>query len=68
MTVVHVIETGKFVAAWADYRTAVAALAMSDQSDPVLGNPRSSTWRLHSSIVFSGTMFIEMVMRAPAIV
>jgi hypothetical protein len=28
----------------------------------------SSTWRLHSSIVSSGTMFIEMVMRAPAIV
>jgi hypothetical protein len=40
LTVVHVIETGKFVAAWADYRTAVAALAESDQSDPVLGNPR----------------------------
>jgi hypothetical protein len=40
LTVVHVIETGKFVAAWADYRTAVAALAKSDQSDPVLGNPR----------------------------
>jgi hypothetical protein len=40
LTVVHVIETGKFVAAWADYRTAVVALAKSDQSDPVLGNPR----------------------------
>ena len=40
LTVVHVIETGKFVAAWVDYRTAVAALAQSDQSDPVLGNPR----------------------------
>jgi hypothetical protein len=40
LTVVHAIETGKFVAAWADYRTAVAALAESDQSDPVLCNPR----------------------------
>ena len=40
LTVVYVIETGKFVAAWADYRTEVAALAESHQSDPVLGNPR----------------------------
>jgi hypothetical protein len=39
LTLVHVIETGKFVAAWADYRDAVSALAISDQSDPVLGNP-----------------------------
>lgn len=40
LTLVHVIETGKFVAAWADYRAAVAALAQGEQSDPVLGNPR----------------------------
>ncbi len=40
LTLVHVIETAKFVAAWADYRAAVAALAEGDQSDPVLGNPR----------------------------
>jgi hypothetical protein len=40
LTVVHVIETGKFVAAWVDYRTAVAALAISNQSDPGLGDPR----------------------------
>jgi hypothetical protein len=40
LTVVHVIETRKFVTAWADYRTAVAALAISNQSDPTLGNPR----------------------------
>ena len=40
LMVVHVVETAKFVVAWADYRAAVAALAQSDQSDPDLGNPR----------------------------
>jgi hypothetical protein len=40
VTLVHVIETGKFVAAWVDYRAAVSALAIGDRSDPVLGNPR----------------------------
>ena len=51
LTVVHVIETGKFVAAWADYRTAVAALAESDQSDPVLGNPHFvSSERISASL------------------
>jgi hypothetical protein len=28
----------KFVVAWKDYKAAVAALAMSDESDPALGN------------------------------
>jgi hypothetical protein len=40
VTLVHVIETAKFIAAWSQYRTAVAALAMGDASDPALGNPR----------------------------
>jgi hypothetical protein len=39
VTLVYVIETEKFVAAWTDYRTAVAALANGEQSDPALGNP-----------------------------
>jgi hypothetical protein len=39
LTLVHVIETGKFVAAWRHYQAAVAALAMGDESDPLLGNP-----------------------------
>ena len=38
LTLVHVIETAKFVATWSNYRTAVAALAMSNESDPGLGN------------------------------
>jgi hypothetical protein len=40
LTLVHVVETGKFVAAWRDYRTAVAALAIGDYSDPALGDGR----------------------------
>ena len=40
VTLVHVVETGKFVAAWRHYRTAVAALAVGDEADPALGDPR----------------------------
>jgi hypothetical protein len=39
LTLVHVIETAKFVTAWDHYRTAVTALALGDESDPALGNP-----------------------------
>jgi hypothetical protein len=66
LTVVHVIETGKFVAAWADYRTAVAALAMSDQSDPALGHPRFvSSERTSSNLNqlswFSTTPYLSVI-------
>jgi hypothetical protein len=66
LTVVHVIETGKFVAAWADYRTAVASLAESDQSDPVLGNPRfTSSERISASLNrlswFSTTPYLSVI-------
>jgi hypothetical protein len=40
LTLVHVVETGKFVKAWVHYRAAVAALATNDQSDPTLGDSR----------------------------
>ena len=40
VTLIHAIETGKFVASWSDYRNAIAALAMSSKSDPALGDPR----------------------------
>jgi hypothetical protein len=40
LTLVHVIETEKFVAAWRHYRAAVVALATGDASDPALGDPR----------------------------
>ncbi len=35
---VHAVETAKFVAAWADYKAAVAALATGNLSDPELGD------------------------------
>jgi hypothetical protein len=40
LTLVHVVETAKFVTAWSSYRSAVATLAMSTESDPALGDPR----------------------------
>ena len=40
LTLVHMIETGKFVSAWRNYRAAVVALATGIASDPVLGDPR----------------------------
>jgi hypothetical protein len=40
LTLVHIVETAKFVAAWKDYKAAVTALATGDLSDPALGNPR----------------------------
>ena len=40
LTVVHVVETGKFVTAWRHYRAAVTALATGEASDPALGDPR----------------------------
>lgn len=40
VTLVHAVETEKFVAAWDRYKSAVHALAQSDASDPSLGDPR----------------------------
>jgi hypothetical protein len=40
VTLIEAVETGKFVAAWADYRAEVTALAMGHESDPALGDPR----------------------------
>ena len=38
LTLVHAIETGKFISAWEHYRAAIAALATGNASDPVLGD------------------------------
>jgi hypothetical protein len=40
VTLIQMVETGKFVAAWSAYRTEVAALATGHESDPSLGDPR----------------------------
>ena len=66
LTLVHVIETVKFVAAWRHYRAAVAALAMGDESDPTLGNPHFvSSERISSSLSrlswFSTTPYLSVI-------
>lgn len=38
VTLVHAVETAKFTAGWAQYKRAVRALAMSEVSDPNLGD------------------------------
>jgi hypothetical protein len=40
VSLIHAVETGKFVASWSDYRNAIAVLAMNGDSDPALGDPR----------------------------
>jgi len=40
VTLVHAVETAKFVHAWSAYKTAVRALAAGAASDPALGDPR----------------------------
>lgn len=37
---IHLVETGKFLSRWSDYRAAVTSLAASNESDPALGNPQ----------------------------
>jgi hypothetical protein len=66
VTLVHVIETGKFVAAWGHYRAAVATLALGDESDPVLGNPQFvSSKRITSNLDllswFSTTPYLSVI-------
>ena len=40
VTLIHVVETAKFVTAWSRYRDVIATLAMSQDFDPALGDPR----------------------------
>lgn len=50
-TLVHAVETVRFVAAWDDYRSAVRALGESGVSDPSLGDARFvSTKRLNPAL------------------
>ena len=39
VTLVHAVETAKFVVGWSDYKQAVRDLAMSETSNPELGSP-----------------------------
>src|SRR5262249_11661795 len=40
VTLIHAVETCKFVTAWTHYRAAIAALATGPEADPSLGDPR----------------------------
>ena len=66
LTLVHVLETGKFVTAWRHYRAAVATLATGDESDPALGDPRFvSSQRIASEVNglswFSTTPYLSVI-------
>jgi hypothetical protein len=66
LTLVHVIETGKFVVAWRHYRAAVAVLATGDASDPALGDPHFvSSDRIASDLNrlswFSTTPYLSVI-------
>ena len=67
VTLIHVIETGKFVASWSDYRNAIAVLAMSSKSDPALGDPRFiSAERISSALTplswFSTIPYLSIIL------
>ena len=40
VNLIHMVETGKFVSAWSRYRGVITTLAMSQDSDPALGDHR----------------------------
>jgi hypothetical protein len=40
LSMVHLVETAKFVSVWTQYRAAVRQLATGEASDPALGDPR----------------------------
>lgn len=64
---IHMVETGKFVHAWTDYRNAIATLAMSQESDPSLGNPNFvSSARISSNLAplswFSTIPYLSVIL------
>ena len=66
LTLVHVVETAKFVAGWRHYAAEVAALATGQDSDPALGDPRFvSSQRMASRLSqlswFSTTPYLSVI-------
>jgi hypothetical protein len=66
LTLVHIVETTKFVAGWRHYRDEVAALATGNESDPALGDPRFvSSERVASNLRrlswFSTTPYLSVI-------
>ena len=73
VTLIHAVETTKFVAAWTDYKAAVLRLATGPAADPELGDPRFvSSDRIESKLNrlswFSTTPYLSAVLAdfAPA--
>jgi hypothetical protein len=67
VTLVHAVETAKFVTAWTHYRAAVRALAMGGASDPALGDARFvSSARIGADLNrlswFSTTPFLSVLL------
>lgn len=67
VTLVHAVETAKFVAVWQNYKTAVRSLAMGTASDPALGDPRFvSSVRIPADLDrvswFSTTPFLSVLL------
>ncbi len=67
ITLVHMVETTKFVRTWIDYTAAVRALAISTVSDPALGDPRFvSSARINSDLNrlswFSTTPYLSILL------
>lgn len=67
VTLIHTVETGKFVIAWSRYRDAIAALAMGRDSDPALGNASFvSSRRISPALAplewFSTTPYLSIIL------
>ncbi|HWG05397.1 MAG TPA: hypothetical protein VG271_10325, partial [Beijerinckiaceae bacterium] len=67
VTLIHAVETTKFVRGWQRYEKAVRALAMGDASDPALGDPRFvSSARIGADLNrlawFSTTPFLSVLL------
>jgi hypothetical protein len=67
ITLIHAVETAKFVRTWIDYTAAVRALATGTTSDPTLGDPRFvSSARINSDLNrlswFSTTPYLSILL------
>jgi hypothetical protein len=66
VTLVYAVETGQFVSAWAEYKSAVRVLAMGTSSDPSLGDPHFvSSGRIDAELNrlswFSTTQYLSVI-------
>jgi len=66
VTLVYAVETGQFVSAWTDYKSAVKALAIGNAADPSLGDPHFvSSDRIDTDLNrlswFSTTQYLSVI-------